>query len=255
MTRAIVLMATLAACGCGGGGATPTAPTAAPTAAPAFQQHQSANFTFHFTAMDAATVADSARIAEDDHARILAGLQLASMPRVSVFLHPTFASLQEAVRPTVGTLPGFATGLVTGPTAIHVLSPNLSSTWPYAQGVNAIVHEFVHCVSWQVNPSLPNNPRWLWEAAAVYEARQFVHPHNLMWLTNGQPPTAARLNAFDNTDIYDIGFLIGEFIVARWGQEGLGALVRNNGNTLPVTGLSQTAFFAAWYDQVRAAYY
>jgi hypothetical protein len=242
-------VATAAAVGCGGS-RMPTGPTAAPPAQ-AFQQHQSANFTFHFTPLDATTVAASARSVEAEHARILADLQLASMPSVSVFLHPDFASLQEAVRAVVGALPAFATGLVTGPTAIHVLSPNLSNTWTYTDGVTAIVHEFAHCVSWQINPSIPNNPRWLWETAAIYEARQFVHPRAVPWLSSGQPPSLSRLNGFDNTDIYAVGFLIGEFIVSRWGQAGLGALIRNNGNTVPITGLSEAAFLAAWYDHVR----
>ena len=34
------------------------------------------------------------------------------------------------------------------------------------------VHEFAHAVSLALDPSFSNNPRWFWEAVAVYEARE-----------------------------------------------------------------------------------
>ena len=42
--------------------------------------------------------------------------------------------------------------------------------------------------------------------------------------------------------------------MSRWGQQGLGALLRTNGNTVSVTGLSETEFLAAWDDFVRRQY-
>lgn len=255
MIHRFVAILALVAAGCHTGGGLEVGPTGPTTSAPeAFQQHQSANFTFHFRSIDAATIADAAFKVEVEYARIMSDQQLASMPRVSVFLHPDFPSLQEAVRGTVGTLPSFAKGLATGPTTIHVLSPNLSTSWSYAAGVTAIVHEFAHCVSWQINGSIPNNPRWLWETVAVFEARQFVHPHSIPWLATGQPATFAWLNSFDNTDIYDVGFLIGEFITSQWGQAAIGSLVRNNGNVAAVTGLNEATFLTAWLDHVRRSY-
>ena len=35
--------------------------------------------------------------------------------------------------------------------------------------IEAAVHEFAHGVSLHVNPRFGNNPRWLWEAVAIYE--------------------------------------------------------------------------------------
>ena len=115
--------------------------------------------------------------------------------------------------PLVGTVPAFASGLVTGPGDIHVLSPNLASAWSYANGVTAIVHEFAHCASLRVNPSIANNPRWLWESVALYEAGQIRDPRTLPYLTGHRPPALADLNRIENTAIYEVGGLIGEFIV------------------------------------------
>ena len=34
------------------------------------------------------------------------------------------------------------------------------------------VHEFTHLVSLARNPEIPNNPKWLWEAVAIYESNR-----------------------------------------------------------------------------------
>ena len=236
----------------GCGGSTPAGPSPAPSTL--FQQHLSANFVLHFTAMDAASVEDTAARIEAEYARIVGDLQPPRMSRVAVFLYPDFASMQNAVRGTAGTLPAFARGLVTGASSIHVLSPSLASVWPYADGVRAIVHEFAHCVSLQVNATIANSPRWLWETVAIFEAGEFVNPRSVTWLSNGQPPPIARLNSFDNTDIYSVGYVLGEFIVSRWGRDGLVMLIRTNGNTAAVTGMSESDFLQEWYAFVRARY-
>lgn len=162
--------------------------------------------------------------------------------------------MQSAVRAAAGTLPSFATGLITNATTIHVISPNVAATWTYAAGVRAITHEFVHCVSLHINPALANNPRWLWETVALFENNELVNPRAVPALADGQPPALTRLNGFDNTDVYQMGFTIGEYIVSRWGRDGLIALIRNGGDIAGGTGLSPTAFMSEWYAFVRARY-
>ena len=181
-------------------------------------------------AIDGSSIATTATALERDYARITAELAVRTTPRVHVFLYPTREALQSAVRPTVGDLPEFATGLVTGADAIHILSPNLTAVWSYLNGVENMAHELAHCVSLVINPRIANNPRWLWETVAVYEAGQFVDPRSLPYLAGGAAPSLESLNSFDNTRIYDVGYVIGEFIVSRWGRDGLIALVANNGN-------------------------
>jgi len=69
-----------------------------------------------------------------------------------------------------------------------------------------------------------------------------------------QPPAFARLNTFDNTFVYDVGFLIAEFVVERWGRERLVQLVAANGNTAAVLGMSLAEFESQWFAAVRSNY-
>ena len=247
---AVSLILLLGATGCGG---SPSAPTPAP-AASAFREFASEHFTIHHTAIDASSVAQTAASLERDYARITSDLGVRTTPRVHVFLYATRDALQAAVRSSVGELPSFATGLVTGADTIHILSPTLGAIWPYEVGVRNMTHEFAHCVTLVVNGRIGNNPRWLWESVAIYEAGQFVDPRSLTYLAGGASPSLESLDGFDNTRIYDLGYLIAEFIVTRWGRDTLIALVASNGDLAGVTGLASAEFMSAWRDFARTRY-
>jgi hypothetical protein len=248
--RALGLLLAVLVPSCGGGsppGPTPTTPFAV------FETHQSANFTFRYTPMDAATVAQTAARVEAERARIIQDLGVSGMSRVTVTLYPDQASLRAGVAPIVGTIPSFATGLVTGPYAVHIVSPN-AQPGAYDRAVVDIVHEFAHCVSLVANPGFANNPRWLWETVALYEAGQLVDPRRLSYMTSLQPPTLAQLSQIADVRIYDVGALIGAFVVETWGRDALARLVRANGDVAAVLGVDEATFVSRWMTYARSRY-
>jgi hypothetical protein len=246
-----VAAAVLSACG----GGNPAQPAPPPSPSPiAFASHASAHFTFRYTPMDTASVAATGAAVEAHHARILGDLGLGQIPPVTVTLYPDRESFRAAVIPLVGNVPSFASGLVNGPSEIHVLSPNLASQWSYAEGVVAIVHEFAHCASLRVNPGIANNPRWLWETVALYEAGQILDPRSLSYMTAHRPPALSELNRIENTAVYEVGGLIGEFIVETWGRGALRDLVRSNATLQTVLGVDETAFVSRWLEYERQRY-
>jgi hypothetical protein len=140
------------------------------------------------------------------------------------------------------------TGYVTGPDQLRVLAVP-------AVARNA-THELTHCVSLYLNPTIANNPRWLWESVALYENGELVDPRTLDYLVAGRPPTLAELDAdvTSSRRVYEVGYTIGEFVVARGGQQALVGLIRANGDTGAVLGLSATAFVDDWLAFVRQRY-
>jgi len=252
LSRASLAAAILSLGGCGG--SSPTQPPAPAAPSPiAFASHESAHFVFRHMPLDAATIAATAAAVEAQHARIADDLGVPGIPAVRVTLYPDADALRAGVAPIVGTIPGFASGLVTGPADIHVLSPNLGAQWSYPVGVTAIVHEFAHCASMRLNPSIANNPRWLWESVALYEAGQVVDPRTLAFMTAGQPPTLAELNRIEDARVYQVGGLIGAFVVDTWGREALRDLVRTNGR-VQALGVDEAGFTSRWFAYARARY-
>jgi hypothetical protein len=238
----------LAATGCGG-----ASPSVDQGPDPDTGVYTSAHFSFHYTPIDSSSIAIIATRLEAQYGRITADLGAIGMRRVVVYLYTDHDALQEAVRPVVGTIPDWAIGLATAADRIHLMSPNGVGR-DFDQMVTNLVHEFAHCASLHINSGIANNPRWLWESVAVYESGQLVPPASLAYLQSGTPPTLATMNSMANTQVYEVGYTIGEFIVSRWGQAGLADLVRSNGNLGLTLSITATAFEADWFTFVRARY-
>jgi hypothetical protein len=245
---AFLLAAALSACG-GGGAATPSSPAPAPGGT-----HTSAHFVFLYTALDAASIGSVAATVEAEYPRVLADLGVSTMPVVDVTFHADHAALQAAVGPLVGPIPSFASGLVTSPTQIHMISPNAPTSVPFDRAVTNLVHELAHCVSLQVDPAFANEPRWLWEAVALYEARQAVDLRSVPYMAAHQPPSFAALQAVSDTRVYDVGYSIAEFVVERFGAPALPALIAAHGDTAAVLGVPLPDFESEWFAFVRARY-
>ncbi len=215
---------------------------------------RAAHFTFVQHAADTAALARLADALERDRGRIVADLGGAAAPTVTVHMHADHAALQRAVASLVGPLPAWARGLATGPRDIHVVAPR-DVGQAIAQDVGVLLaHEFAHCVSLFRNPGSHNNPRWLWESVAVYEAGSWRDPRTLPYMMALHPPAFSMLNAFDNGLVYDVGYTIAEFVVKRWGKAALIRLIDTNARTDDVLGITPEAFERDWFAWVRRQY-
>lgn len=139
-------------------------------------------------------------------------------------------------------------GYVTGPDELRLLAvPRVA--------VNA-THELAHCVSLYLNPTIANNPRWLWESVALYENGELVDPRSLDYMVAGRPPTLSELDADVTASrrVYEVGYTIGEFVVDRGGRAALVRLILANGDTAGALGLTPQAFVEEWYAFVRRRY-
>ena len=116
-------------------------------------------------------------------------------------------------------------------------------------------HEFVHAVSLCVDAS---NPRWLWESVATYVANEFIEPNEINYLKNSNYPTIAELNGdfnHGNFKIYDVGHLLSEFIIHKWGKEKYLELIKSSGDLQKVFNITDTDFETEWANFVNAKYF
>lgn len=219
------------------------------------REYRSAHFKFHLTEFDHANIASIAQHLENNYSRVIADLSASNLPIINI----QFYSNQSVLHQTLNfpNSPAWLVGAATARDQIHMMSPtapNLNRAFDEMLAI--LVHEFTHCVTLNMVSSSANFPRWLWEGVALYEAGQFVHPNRIAYLVNGNPPTLAGLNANwqTNTQIYDVGYLLVEYIVEMWGKPQLANWIRAFGNIQAVLGISVTAFESGWYAFVRAKY-
>lgn len=154
-----------------------------------------------------------------------------------------------AMKANLGVTYAGADGYVNGPQELHI---RLIEDAP----VHA-VHEFVHVVTLNVNGNFSNNPRWLWEAVALYEAGQFVDPKRLSYMTQGDYPTISELNSDFGTGgdrVYAVGYVLAEYIVEHWGLEALRELIKASGDLNSVPSLTEKEFEDGWHEWLERKY-
>ena len=242
MRAAAIVLAVLLIC-CGGG--TPSSPTA--TA----ETLELRVTTAHFRVLAGATPESTLRAAADrleaEYPRILQDLGLSTVPVVTVRIWQDEAAYFNELTRYFGVRYQ-AAGYITGPTELRLLNtPQLPVS---------VVHEFVHAASMAVNPRFANNPRWFWETVALYENGEFVNPASLDYVVRGAFPTLQQLNVDPNggTQIYQLGYLFGDFIVLRWGRAAIPRLIQTNADLPAALGVSPAEFEAAWQSYVRQRY-
>ncbi|MFO1368448.1 MAG: hypothetical protein U1F46_05580 [Marinagarivorans sp.] len=121
---------------------------------------------------------------------------------------------------------------------------------------NTALHEFVHLVTLELNPSFANNPRWLWESIAIYKSEQHWKYAKKPGLTRNRFEYMSQsLMMGDTGSIYEIGYTIGEFIENSWGNEAFSLLIKSNGDFISVTKKPIDQIFLEWKEFVIKKYY
>jgi len=181
---------------------------------------------------------------EANYARITSDLRVDTLARTSVWVWQDSDSFYADMGTRGQVYYGAGGYVVNGHTVSLLVVPAASA----AEFAREAVHEFVHIVSMAVNASIPNNPRWLWETVAQYESGSFVAPTTLEYMRAGRYPSIADLDAAWNTSsqVYQVGYVLGEFIVARWGQDGLVRLIRLNGDIPGALGVATAELESGW---------
>lgn len=211
------------------------------------------HFSFHITSYDSTFIPEISGIAESNYDSILTHLLIDTVLKTEVHFYRTHEELANAVRYIVPNLPVWAIGLSTAKDTIHMISPKHPEQ-NYEYMLSVLVHEFAHCVTLNINPNFANNPRWLWESVAIYESGQFIHPNQIPYMVSHNPPTLSQLNNFNNTQIYEIGFLLAEYIVINWDRQHLKDLIISNGNIQSSLGVSVSDFQVNWFEFVKTRY-
>lgn len=215
--------------------------------------HDTEHFKIFYTDLDKKNIKDIADSLETNYKRIITSLQSENLPIVNVHFYADIANLREAVKVSVPNLPSWAIGLATSVSEIHILSPNYPKQ-DYQTMIRNTIHEFAHCVSLNINKTIGNNPRWLWESVAIYEGNLPWDPHMLPYLVNQKPPTLDELKQLSNTYIYEVGYFIADFIVKTKGISALNSLIKNNGNLKQTLNMDDDEFTKQWFAFVKKKY-
>ncbi len=207
---------------------------------------------FEFILYDGLSSSDIREISEnlqDNYQRILNDLQIQDMPKVIIKIWSNYDNFLEDMENDIGIRYTGATGYIFSMTELRIFYNS--------QVAVAAVHEYAHLVSLQVNRTISNNPRWLWEAVALYETQEFTDPRTLSFMVSGNYPSLSELNADynnSNHNIYRVGYILVDYIVNTWGMDSVIDLIKNNGNLSITLGIDTQEFESGWYQFVEEKY-
>ena len=207
---------------------------------------------FEFILYDGLNNSDILQIStalEENYQRIIDDLRVSEMPKITIKIWADYNHFLNDMEADIGIRYTGATGYIFSFTEFRIFYN--------AQVSLAAVHEFAHLVSMKVNSTISNNPRWLWEAVALYESNDFVNPNTLSYMVSGDYPTLSELNTDYNNSthsIYQVGYVLLEYIVVTWGMDTVIDLIQNNGDLADSLGLTAREFESGWYQFVEEKY-
>lgn len=97
----------------------------------------------------------------------------------------------------------------------------------------------------------PNNPRWLWEGVAMYEADWSFEAGEVYTMTNNKFPS---LDSLGNGLEYMLGFVIIEAIKDQWEFDTVIGLIKKRGDVQAVLKIDQQTFEKIIYDRIYEKY-
>lgn len=220
-----------------------------------FNQHDSllilkkstAHFSFLYTSIDAVSIELIASKLEANYKKITGDFKIDKMPATTVRIYPDLQSFHRGINFPDAPAEILATAF--GKDDFRMVSPNVAGV-DSAMLMKGVTHEFTHCVHLNIDYS-PNNPRWLWEGVAMYEADWSFDPGEVYTMTNNKFPS---LDSLGNGLEYMLGFVIIEAIKDQWGFDTVIELIKKRGDIQAVLKIDRQAFEKIIYDRIYEKY-
>ena len=211
--------------------------------------YKTTHFKIFYTVLDDTNIKEIADSLENSYPKITSHLLSGDLDIVNVHFYENITDLSKVFP----DFPVWSVGQTISVSEIHMISPN-DPKQDYQTMIRNSKHEFAHCVSLKINSTISNNPRWLWESVALYEANLPWDPRMLPYLVNQKPPSLRELNEFSNPNIYEVGYYITQFIVEIHGRTALKSLIQNNGNLKDTLNMDDKEFTKQWFAFVKKKY-
>ena len=217
-----------------------------------FAALDSPNFTVYYTEKDESAAQDVLAELEANGRRIIDDLHPVKTGKYAIRIYPDLKTFHRAM--DMPEAPDGVVGAAWSDSEMRMVSPaNPGPTKSYQSMLQVAVHEFAHCVTARLAAENDSSACiWLWESISLYEARQERSLSDLPYMqTGGFPRFLDFTDAMQSSDIYQLGYTVGDYVVQNWGWKGIRDLVLNGGDVTRALGVTEDEFYAGWYGFAR----
>ncbi|MFM2606935.1 hypothetical protein AAFX30_04820 [Vibrio chagasii] len=184
-------------------------------------------------------------------APLMKSFGLDSIPNITVRVWQSQKAYLDEQERSIGQRYAFSTGY------IEPKSNEIRLFYFGGEIQRTALHEFVHLLTLQINPNFANNPRWLWEAVAIYKSEDYwfhLNNRNAIKARFDGLVQELYINPNGGSTVYEVGYTIGEFIERSWGEEAFIKLIKSNGDVSGITNEPIESLFSGWKDFVKNTY-
>jgi hypothetical protein len=206
------------------------------------------HFTFLYSDKDSLSVDQISDRLEKSYHKILDDFKMKEIPVTTVRIYPSVRLFHEGIN--FPDAPPSVLATAFGKNDIRMPSPGSVSAADSLTMLQNITHEFVHCVHLNIDYA-PNNPRWLWEGIAMFEADWFIDPNGIEIIKNKTFSPFAELG---NGLEYELGYVIIDAIKDIWGFDAVIDLIKTRGDVQAVLQLGQQKFEQRVYEHIDKKY-
>ena len=192
---------------------------------------------------------------QNNRRKLLEYFKLDTMPKVVVRIWDSEATFLDEQEQAIGKrFPG-SSGYVLPRTTATMSEMGLLNR--SQDIVSTALHEYVHLITLEINPTFANNPHYLWEAIAIYKSEgswKYAKPPGM---TRSRFDYLAQLlfTKGDTGAVYELGYTIGHYIEETWGKEAFIELIKSNGDFEGLAGKPIGEIFQGWKEFVEATYF
>lgn len=224
-----------------------------------YNKKESEHFIAYYTDNDLSIIDEVLSELEKNYTRIINDLKVQEMPKVELNIYPSLREYHKTLNPAWypdGKIPNWSVGNANSDSEISIVSPinTGSSNKNYDSMLKVVVHEFTHSVSKVINPTIGQDARYLSEAIALYEADQFNDPSKYEYIKKGNYPTLEEISSRENTYEYNLGYVLIEYIVDKWGMDEVVDLIKEKGDIQKVLNITTEEFEKDWYKYIEDKY-
>lgn len=206
------------------------------------------HFIFLYSETDKTSVNHIAAQLEHSYHKILNDFKIEVLPVTTVRIYPDVRSFHAGVN--FPGAPDYLLATAFGKSDFRMSSPHSVSEEDSLKLIKYVAHEFMHCVHLNIDYA-PNNPRWLWEGIANFEAAWFFDPKGIDIIKNKQFPPLASLN---NELPEVLGYVIIEAIKDIWGFDAVIGLIKKRGDVEASLQIGQAQFEEKIYNHIYRKY-
>jgi len=205
---------------------------------------------------------------EKNYDRIRTSLSDPEHETIRVFIHSTQADFNKGT----GLPNSTANGTSRGPNEFHLVWTNWYNSIFPDDPIKTAIHEFTHCVQLNIlikeaqiefatldkenfekafeEKFIKEYPQWFWEAICDYEA-SIVNSLSVKYGMSKNPTLKSLSNS---NQVYNVGYTIVEYIVEKWGEDKLPALITSYVDIEVVLNISEGEFEKGWVEFVDENY-